>query len=190
MGLRAIAACGAVGFAGLPSGALACPDGPEAARSGVVVSYDDSSVTTYVRNADGFVTETTRFADPEVEGYGVVALHGLYMVEEYDLLRGVPDSSGAERQRFESGLKALPVPAPGLSWTGVAQVAFGADPEIAREVGLSIGAAGRIAYGGCGYESWPVVLRHRDETEDYLLGMDFGAPAESYTPTGIAPATQ
>lgn len=205
MAVRWSAALGAAGMLAVPLSALACPDGPEAARAGVVVSYDDGSATSYRRDGDGFVTEITLFAEPEGEGYGVVALHGLYMVEEYDILRGQPDASTRERQRFDLGLKALPLPAPGLGWSGAAHVAFGPDPEIPREVSLAIGSPERVSYGGCGYESWPVLLRHRDAAEDYMLGLDylpslgiavlrsyaeFGDTPESYNPTGIAAATR
>ncbi len=204
MGWPGVATFGVMVLASLPGGAIACPDGAEAARSGIVISYDDGSVSTYRRGGDGIVTEITLYDDPDVDGYVVVALHGLYVMEEYDLIRGVPDSATHERQSFELALKALPAPAPGLSWTGAARVAIGAEPARPREVSLSVGAAERVSYGGCGYDSWPVVLRHRDADEDYVLGLDylpsmgiavlrsfadFGGPADSYTPLSIAPAT-
>jgi hypothetical protein len=197
---RGAAVVGAMSMAGA---ALACPEGPEAARLGVAVSYEDGTVSTYRRGVDGIVNEVTLFDSAAGDGYGVVAFHGLYLIEEFDLVGGEKDLAGLERQAFPQGLKTLPAPAPGLEWTGAGEVAFGADPAIPREVSLSIGQPERVAYGACTYDSWPALLRHRDASEDYSLGFDYlpalgiavlrsfadaDTPAESYVPVAIAAA--
>jgi hypothetical protein len=196
--------CAAAAAAAVGGGALACPEGFEASAAGVAVRYDDGAVSTFRRDRDGVVTEINLFDDPDIDGYGVIAFHGIFVIEEYDLIDGAPDPDNHERQRFDVGLKALPAPAPGLSWTGTAQVVVGNADAFGREVNLSIGAAERVSYGACSYESWPVVLRHRDIGDDYVIGMDylpllgiavmrsfadFGSPADSYTPVDIAPLT-
>lgn len=198
-----LALCCGLGLAGMPGSAATCPDGVEATRQGVVVTYDDGTVSSYRRGPDAMVDEVTLFEAGGSDGYGVVSFHGLYLVEEYDLVDGEKDLDEVERQSFAAGLKALPVPAPGLNWTGAAEVTFGVAAAIPREISLTIGLPEQVLYGACSYESWPALLRHRDAVEDYRLGFDYlpalgiavlrsyaeeGAPAESYVPVAIAAA--
>lgn len=158
---------------GLAAPAVACPMGEAAARAGVTVTYDDGSVSHFRRAADGVVTEEALFDDPEIDGYRVRALYGLYVLEEYDLIGGVADAVTRERLSFAGGLEALPQPAPGLAWQGVAEVTMEGLVPFPREVTLRMGAAGTVEYGGCRYARWPAELRHRDEDEAYTLTLDY-----------------
>jgi hypothetical protein len=160
----------ALGLAG-PAGA--CPTGEDAARAGVTVTYDDGSVSHYRRDADGVVTEESLFDDPEIDGYRVHALYGLYVLEEYDLIGGAADVVTRERQSFADGLKALPRPAPGLAWQGMAEVTMEGLAPFPREVTVTMGAPATVRYGACSYESWPAELRHRDEADEYTVTLDY-----------------
>ena len=196
---RGLAAVAAIGLAGA---AAACPSGPEAAAQGVTIVYDDGSVSHYSRDADGVVTEEALFDDPEIDGYRVHALHGLYILEEYDLVGGVPDAVSRERQSFAVALKDLPLPAPGLNWQGDVEVTVEGEPAFPRTVSVVMRQPETVAYGSCSYESWPVILRHHDEIDDYLIALDYlpaleitvfrgfaerGGEVDRYTPVSIAP---
>jgi hypothetical protein len=202
MRLHRVAICAAVALAGLPAGA--CPDGSEAARAGVAVSYDDGGVSTYRRGVDGMVEEVTLFDADGTDGYGVLAFLGVYLLEEFDLVDGQKELTRLERQRFATELKALPAPAPGLEWSGTSEVVVGDAPAIPRDVSLRVGQPERVDYGGCVYDSWPAVVRHHDANDDYLLGFDYlptlgiavlrsftnaGEGPQTYLPVGVAPAS-
>lgn len=187
--------------AGLAGAAGACPAGAEDAARGVTVVYDDGSISHYTRTADGVVIEETLFDDPDIDGYRVHALHGLYVLEEYDLIAGAPDPVSRERQSFEVGLKELPQPAPGLTWQGAVEVTTEGEPPFARTVSVAMRQPETVSYGGCSYDSWPAFLRHHDEVEDYMIALDYlpaleiavfrgfaevGGEVDRYTPVSIA----
>ena len=208
LGVRALG-IGALGIVALGIGALpaeACPDGQAAARAGVTVTFDDDTVVTYLLGEDGIVAETARFVgagDPEGSGYGVLALHGLYVIEDFDLADGERDAQTVERTEFPGGLDALPAPEPGLRWSQTVLVHQDGEPPFERRVALDVGAPRTLAVGACSYESWPVTLRHDDALADDLMGLeflpslgialfvslaDFGGAADRYVPLEIAPA--
>lgn len=194
----------ATGFsAGLAAtAAAACPEGRAAALAGVVVVYDDEAETTYRLEADGRLFERTLF-DPDMgDGYDVVSLHGIYVLEEYDVIDGMPALSTRERTEFEGGLAVLPAPAPGLEWEGTATHFPPYDDPHPRTVRVRIGEAGTVRYGDCAYESWPVSVDHVDATDGYGMGFDYlpaleiavfrahispGYEPDSYTPVAIRP---
>lgn len=186
--------------------AAACPMALEAARAGVEVTYDDDAVATFVLEEGGITRELTLYVgpgDPDGDGYVVRALHGLYFLEDLALEGGALLPEYSEVITFAAPLDELPAPEPGLRWSGWAMVALGDDAPFPREVSLSVGAAEALMIGDCRYESWPVLLRHRDEIEDLLRGMaylpelgialvqvlgDYGGAADVFTPLSIVPA--
>ena len=201
---RGLAVVGLAGIGlatvGMAGAAGACPSGSEDAARGVTVVYDDGSVSHYWRNADGVVVEEALFDDPEIDGYRVYALHGLYVLEEYDLVGGAPDPASRDRQSFAVALKDLPLPAPGLSWQGVVEVTMEGEPPFARTVTVVMRQPETVSYGACSYESWPVLLRHQDEVEDLMIALDYlpaleitvfrgfaevGGEVDRYTPVSI-----
>lgn len=196
LGGAAVAAAAALAGPALAS----CPAGAEAGRAGVTVRMDDGSVSHYAVDADGMVTEEALFDDPDIDGYRVHALYGLFVVDEYDLVDGAPEPSTRERQSFSLGLKGLPAPAPGLVWQGNTVVTVGDEPTFRREVSVALGLPETVDYGGCVYDSWPATVRHRDDSDDYVLSFDylpdlqiavfrayadFGGEVDRYTPLSI-----
>jgi len=183
-------------------GALAqdCPDGIEAAMAGVTIVYDDGAVTHYQLLGDGTVIEETE-ADEFGPGFVVRALYGIFVVDEHDLTDdGRPDESTRSIQDFGLDMSALPAPAPGLRWSGETTVKYAGEPAFSRQVTVAADRMTSVDYGGCVYDSLPVVLRHRDDVEDLLLGFDwlpsleiavfrsfadFGQPADRYEPLTI-----
>lgn len=204
MRLSAIGMGAAAALLALP--ASACPEGREAARAGVVVTFDDESLIRYVLGDDDIVAETARYGDVfdiGGDGYDVVAVHGIYMLEDHEVAEGERLAEYSERMSFVAGLSALPAPEPGLVWSGTSEAQLGDEPAFERTVAVSIGAAGTLAIGACSYESWPVVVRHLDEFDDVLIGLEylpslgislfvsfagFGEAAEVYAPLEIAAA--
>jgi len=190
--------------AALAGPALAnCPGPADAAGAGVVLTYDDGSTTRLRLLADGVVEDLTWYGDPDGDGYLVVALYGLYTLDDVGLVDGQPDEEVREVQTFADPLKALPKPQPRLDWTGKARVVAGTSPAFDRDVSLVVGTPGRVEYGGCAYESFPATVRHRDFEADVVIRFDYlpalgiavlralgdhGGDEDSYNPVSIGVA--
>lgn len=201
--MRRIAAVLGAALALPAAGVAACPEGRPAAMAGIVVTYDDETETTYRLESDGRVVERTMFDVEHGDGYDVISLHGFFVLEEYDLVGGMPALSTRERNEFEGGLAALPAPEPGLDWSGTATHFPPDDDPLPRTVTVRIGSAEEVRYGDCVYESWPVTVDHADAIDEYGLAFDYlpsleiavfrafvepGFPPDVYTPVSIRAA--
>ena len=186
----------------LPAAAVACPDAGDMAAGGVEVTLDAGAVARLMPAGDGMVVDETVTEDGE--GYRITALHGLWVIEEVDILGGLPDPEEAERLEWAGGLDTLPAPEPGLAWSGTAEVTLDGLPPFAREVTVTVGAAETVEYGGCSYESWPARVANSEDIGDYALLYDYlpllgvavlrayefeGEPPDRLTPIAIAPVT-
>lgn len=155
-----------------PALALACPADFEDSAAGLIVRYEDGVTAHLTRDSDGMVTEEVRFAPDSGDGYRVLALHGLFMVEDVDIEDGAELADSMERQSFPGGVGALPEPEPGLVWSGEVTVAVGGE-DSTRQVFLGLGSRSEITFGGCEYESWSATLRYSDDAGEEVLGYDY-----------------
>jgi hypothetical protein len=197
-GVALLLAAGAAG--------ASCPAGPDALSTGIVVRYDDGSVSTF-RSGDenGVVVEEAIYNDPDhdVDADIYRTLFGIYELEAIGMQGGAPVPDTVVRRSFAASTADLPRPTPGLVWTGSAQVTYGADPALTAEITVTVGAEQRVGFGGCTYDSLTVLVREVDpETESVLvfdwlpdLGIGIyrsyaepGGEPELYTPLSIEAA--
>ena len=155
----------------LPPAALACPDAADMAAGGAELTLEEGAVVRLMPAGDGIVVDETVTEDGE--GFRMTALHGLWILEEVEILGGVPDADLAERQDFPGGLEGLPAPEPGLEWSGVAEVTVEDMPPFEREVEVSIGPAGTVTYGDCSYENWPARVRKTEDFGSFAMQFDY-----------------
>ncbi len=188
------------------SAVASCPAGPDALTAGIVVRYDDGSVSTFRSGgAAGVVVEEAVYNDPDhdVDADIYRTLFGIYEVEAMGMRGGVPVPDTVVRRTFAAATDDLPRPAPGLVWTGRAEVAYGADPALAAEITVTVGGPQRIGVGACSYDSLTVLVREVDPEVESVLVFDWlpdlgiglyrayveaGVDLELYTPTSIAVA--
>ncbi len=179
-----------------------CPAGPDALNAGIVVRYDDGSVSTFRAGEDGVIVEEAVYNDPDND-YDVDvirALFGIYEIESIGISGGLPVPDSVVRRTFDTPLSDLPRPGPDLRWTGTTQVTYGLDPAVTAEITVAAGVAQRVDYGDCGYDSVLIVLREVDPDGEHSLAFDWlpdlgiavfraysepGDPPDLYTPVSI-----
>lgn len=149
-----------------------CPNAWDLA-DGIWVRYDDGSVTRYISEGSGYVTETTSFDDPE-DGvdFAVTMLGGLYEISFIDLPGGMPDPDSQGSQTYSADLQAHVPLLPGTSFASWVTTTYADGTSDPRErYVVSAGQPAKIDIGLCRYTAFPVT--HTYVGEEGLYGLTY-----------------
>lgn len=155
------------------SALAACPQGPEDAFVGIALVYDDDAQTVLQRLPGDLVAETVLFDVDEGGGYRVIAIHGLYPVEEYQIFEGEPVEGSREVYRFGDDAPAPAAPTAGMHWSAEMEYADEAGTVTTRLFEVRVGAPEQVRYGACVYPSLPVTTIQHDPDFDITTTFDW-----------------
>lgn len=127
---------------------------------GVAVGFQSGDVTIHRQMSDGFlqIDETYANGDPTMR---FRAWKGIYFTEEFQLTAGGQAEPGTRLViEFPVDPSTLPVPMPGMSWTGQTTNIFDDGFRRPETTSLTFSAAQPITLSGCSYDAVQADLRY------------------------------
>lgn len=145
--------------------ALACPTAADVDGPGVRFANADGESVLHTR------LDPLRIVSDWTAGGGYVSrtvlIHGTYVESIVDVTNGVVERGTEGTFNRSEPPEALPVPVPGLSWTG-RHIYADSRGRLEETLIITVGAAQKVLLGTCRYDVFPVA-------------MEFVGPDDGYT---------
>ena len=133
-----------------------CPDGPEDAARGIVVTLEPGVILRVTAEVGGLV-ESVQSADFTAERYEFTSLHGILPIA-FTMRRSLEADAYFSGYAITWAGESMPIPIPGLDWSGDGERQFrnadGDDTESAAiRFEARVTAKSEVMIGNCRYDS-------------------------------------
>lgn len=150
--------------------ALACPTAADVDGSGVRFANTDGESVLHRRVGPMHIQSDW------TAGSGYVSratlIHGLFVESVVDVTNGVTDRATEGTFIRSEPPEALPMPVPGLTWTG-RHVFSDARGELEETLAITVGEARKVLFGLCSYDMYPVIMEFTGPDDGYSENVQY-----------------
>ena len=142
--------------------ALACPTVSDLTNAGIVVTYEDGSLSQFRETDDG-VVQNDVFSEGTDKGYWIDALYGAYPLSFGFIEKGAVVDADTEYLAYDRPPDDLKGPTADSYWSGVATILDSQrQPQERTRIAVSAEAFETVEIGGCVYEALPMSVLFDD----------------------------
>ena len=150
--------------------ALACPTAVDLDGAGIRFANPQGETVTHTRLDPMRVQTDWSAGDAYVSR--AILVQGVFVETLVDLTNGVVEPGSQGIYERSERPEALPLPVPGLTWTG-RQVYRDRDGPVDETLDITVGDAIKVRFGDCTYDALPVTMAYRGPDGGYSENVQY-----------------